>query len=98
LALIVMVVLVLAVASSLLVVNRRRSRADPWGPEGIFAAFGALDTRSPDGSAGSRPGTAETGPSGDAPAHPVRTVPSLVPSVEVGSSGNAGRQAAPVRT
>ena len=97
-ALIAMVVLVLAVAGSLLVVNRRRSREDPWGPDGIFAAFGALDTRSEDEGARSRAGAAETGPSGDAPEHPVRSIPSLVPSVEADSRESAGRQATPVRT
>ncbi len=90
--LIAMVVLVLAVAGSLLVVNRA---PEPGGPLGARRHLRCV--RGPRHPLGGRrrriPGrAAETGPSGDAPEHPVRSIPSLVPSVEADSRRSAGRR------
>ncbi len=100
--LLVMIALVVFAAGAALVVYRRRHRddavpaptTDPWGPDGVFASFGAFDTRPLDDHPGGPDEVGRRGPTGQ---HPVQTVPSLVPSAPLESAGRPARHSEPAR-
>lgn len=81
-ALAAVAVLALAAAVAVLIVRRRRSGSavgstdDPWGPDGIFAAFGAIDPR-PGGDHHEGVPTVPASPGQAAGRGPAQTVPTL---------------------